>query len=356
MSIIKKLADNFTNWKYKNTIYDKPDHNIDAVQNIHSDIALIKKLSKKLDEKEKETQKYLEDLDILVNNVDILIWYVKRPEIQGYVNDAFVDFFNTTKDEVIGKRLDQLMDHKQSLICIENNNYVFENKKKIVTEETVTDGNNQKRILRITRTPKITENGNVDYIVCSAEDMTSEYKARERAEKYFEEINQKNKLLHTIIDCSGRYIWYKDHNHRYIFCNITFKKSFHKLSDEELDSLIGKTDIESISEYKNKTGKRHDFGELCYSTDEHCIKQGHDCYYIEAGYIDNRFVILEIAKIPIYNEDCSLQGTIGFATDKTKQYDKIIKDIKYLQSVNKTEQLSENDYTKSPFVYWIKKE
>lgn len=135
---------------------------------------------------------------------------------------------------------------------------------------------------------------------------------------------------------------------------MSFKKVFFKIRlDEVFDNIIGKNDIELINEYRNK-GNRHDFGELCISTDIHSKENGVISKYIEAGYIDDSFVIFDITKTPLFDENGNYIGNIGFALDKSDKYSAVVNEIKFLLKNNKAEQLSNNDFNGSPFVYYIK--
>lgn len=152
------------------------------------------------------------------------------------------------------------------------------------------------------------------------------HEGREIVEKNLEhkELKEKNRLIENMIKAAGGYVWQKDEENKYIFCDPSFKKFFYYL-DEDID-ITGKTDIELVQDFKERTGLRHTFGELCCSTDDHCKQKGKKCRYIECGYIGNQLVILDVIKTPIPNQKGGVE-TVGFAWDRSKECKNIFRDI-----------------------------
>lgn len=291
--------------------------------------------------------------DTLLNNVDALIWYVPEPDIQGPVNDAVVKFYNLpNKSAIEGKSLWDLMPVDEAKYCIESNRHVFETGKTVRTEEWVTDGNNERRLLAITKKP-IKHEDRVKYVVSSAVDITEKHLTKEKLKDFYEIVEKRNVLLSAIIDCSGGYLWYKNNEGKYIFADVKFQHDFFK----QVLSVEGYTDKELIKIFKEKTGKEHQFDNLCITTDKHSKDLKKVCKYIEVGMVDSNLVILEVTKTPVFDEMTGeYKGIIGFGLNKSEDYEQIINDIKYLLKKDKIEKLSENDYNNPPFVYYIKKD
>jgi DNA gyrase/topoisomerase IV subunit A len=63
---------------------------------------------------------------------------------------------------------------------VAGNREVFEKKRQIKTEEAFENSKGETRLLSITRTPKQDYNGNVEYVICAAQDITERKKAEER--------------------------------------------------------------------------------------------------------------------------------------------------------------------------------
>jgi PAS domain S-box-containing protein len=122
---------------------------------------------------EKMLEKKSEEQTLLLDNIQTLIWYLKDVETQGIVNKACADFFGKKKEDLENKKLHDIMSSKEEAeICIAGNKEVFEKKVTIHTEEWAKNAKGERRLIAITKTPKIGKNGNVEYVVCSAEDIT----------------------------------------------------------------------------------------------------------------------------------------------------------------------------------------
>jgi diguanylate cyclase (GGDEF)-like protein/PAS domain S-box-containing protein len=120
----------------------------------------------------KELQKKNEQQNILLENIDTQIWYLEDINTYGKVNKAHADFIGYQKNELEGKSYNQFFGEKEKKSCIQGNKKVFTEKKKIETDEWVRNYQGEKRLLAITKTPKLDKNGNVEYVVASAEDIT----------------------------------------------------------------------------------------------------------------------------------------------------------------------------------------
>jgi len=120
----------------------------------------------------KELQKKNEQQNILLENIDTQIWYLEDVNTYGKVNKAHAEFIGYQKKELEGKSYNQFFCEKEKNSCIQGNKKVFTEKKKIETDEWVRNYRGEKRLLAITKTPKLDKNGNVEYVVASAEDIT----------------------------------------------------------------------------------------------------------------------------------------------------------------------------------------
>lgn len=131
-------------------------------------------------------------------------------------------------------------------------------------------------------------------------------------------------LLELMANTLGGMVWIKKYDflqevYTYEFANLALCRDFFCLSEEcRIDCTTyvkGKTDLDLVNEYKEKTKKQHTFGDLCVSTDFHATEQAiihyhskgergrKECRYFEAGYIDGQPVLLDVVKTPIFKED-----------------------------------------------------
>jgi PAS domain S-box-containing protein len=132
---------------------------------------------------EKMLEKKSEEQTLLLDNIPTLIWYLKDVETHGIVNKAYANFFGKKKEKLENKKLHDFMSKEEAEICIARNKEVFEKKFTIHTEEWTKNAKGEKRLIAITKTPKMSENGNVEYVVCSAEDITEHKRAAEALQR-----------------------------------------------------------------------------------------------------------------------------------------------------------------------------
>ncbi|MCK4420698.1 PAS domain S-box protein [candidate division WOR-3 bacterium] len=123
--------------------------------------------------------KRAEEQILLLDNIETIIWYSTDIETYGSVNKACADFWEMKKEDIEGKNIYDLMSREEAKICVAGNREVFEKKKQIHTEEWVTNSKGEKCLLSVTKTPKLDANGNVEYAVCAAEDITERRQVEE---------------------------------------------------------------------------------------------------------------------------------------------------------------------------------
>ena len=171
--------------------------------------------------------------------------------------------------------------------------------------------------------------------------------AEKELEKATEAI-QVSKIHFTIHERIKSFIWVKKYEchkniHTYLYANKKFCDLFfgltHLSPEDQQRRIKGSTDIELLNDYRKRIGP-HSYGELCVSTDEHTkdvgieqIRQGKKpfaCTYYEKGVINGVPLIIEVQKIPLFDEfrikdpECigckelfGYCGSIGVALNKT---------------------------------------
>ncbi len=118
---------------------------------------------------------------LLLNNIEIQIWYLDDPETYGAVNQAYADFIGLPQDKIKNKTLwECLPTEKEVKNCIAENKKIFKEKHQIHTETEFINYQGESRLLSITKTPKLDDTGAVEYVICSAVDITEQKKAEER--------------------------------------------------------------------------------------------------------------------------------------------------------------------------------
>ncbi len=141
--------------------------------------------------------KYTEDQALLLDNIETQVWYLKDEQTYGAVNKAHAEFMGAEKEELAHKNLYDFMDADEVGGCIEGNKEVFEAKRQTHTEEWIKNCRGETRLLAITKTPKLNSHGKVEYVVCSAEDITDQRQMEDALRKREEERTKELNLLYS---------------------------------------------------------------------------------------------------------------------------------------------------------------
>ena len=147
-----------------------------------------------------------EELLILLDNIPTQVWYLINSRTYGMINKAHADFIGKNKNEIEHKDLGNLFSKDIADIFIKNNKEAFNSKNKIVTEEWLPNNNGILSLLSITRTPKLKDNEEVEYVICSAEDITDKRlieKVIRESEELFRMINISAQDAIIMVDSSG---------------------------------------------------------------------------------------------------------------------------------------------------------
>jgi len=157
-----------------------------------------------------------DEQDLLVDNIGTQIWYLKDCEHYGRVNQAHADFLGIPKHQIQDKSLYQFLNKTEADICYANNCQIFDKKAPVTTEEWATNGKGERRLLRVTKNPKRDRYGNVEFLACTAEDITGRRRAKQalrQSEEKFRQIFQNSPLgiFHfsadgIITDCNENFV------------------------------------------------------------------------------------------------------------------------------------------------------
>lgn len=141
-----------------------------------------------------------EEQALLLESIPIQLWYLTDIDTYGAVNQAHADFLGLPKEAIENKRLEELFPQEVVQVCKAGNMEVFETKRPVHTEEWAYDAQGRYRLLDITKTPKLNENNEVEYVVCAASDMTERARAESRRERLLKDLADREALLRAIFE------------------------------------------------------------------------------------------------------------------------------------------------------------
>lgn len=290
-----------------------------------------------------------EKYKLLVNQSQTIIHSF---DLQGNITYVSPSIYNLTgfqPDEVIGKNIQKFIHQEDVTGFYQYLEQSSESSYARGFEFRTYHKNGALRWHKMVLTP-LTHN-ETDAFVGNTIDVTVRKQAEQKLGKAFSENLRKTQILEAVLDSTGGFLWYKDCNNRYLFCDNKFATMFHQVKRSSY--VYGKNDVELITECR-ETGLRHDFGELCVGTDIHSEKMQVQSRYIEGGIIDKKLVVLEVIKTPLFDKDDNYAGNVGFAWERSLEIELLQKDLEILRKQGRLEVLSKKEYPHSPFVYYIK--
>ena len=124
-----------------------------------------------------------EKLKMLFDNIPIQLWYLSDSGTYVSANKVHADFIGMKSEELVSRNVKDLFSKEEAEICIEGNKEVFKKKKPVFVNEWIKNANGEKRLLRISKNPKLNPKGEIEYVICLAEDISQEYINKEQEKK-----------------------------------------------------------------------------------------------------------------------------------------------------------------------------
>ncbi|MCK8825686.1 HD domain-containing protein [Fuchsiella alkaliacetigena] len=121
-----------------------------------------------------QLQRKVAEQELLLENIDIQIWYLDSQHTCVKANSAFVNFLSLTKSEVEGRSVCEFLDKDKHHAYFAGNQEVFKKEMSVKMEAWVENFKGEERLLTITKVPKLNEAGKVEYAICWARDITAE--------------------------------------------------------------------------------------------------------------------------------------------------------------------------------------
>jgi len=143
-----------------------------------------------VDKKKKEAH-----MRILIENIPTQVWYLTSPKQYGTVNSAHARFLGLPKEKLEFREIDRIFSKKIAKKIINHNHHIFQIKQPKKIELTFPNHLGEERLLLIHQTPKLNETGEVEYLVCSAEDITEQREAEKKLKESHEAYKRLSEKL-----------------------------------------------------------------------------------------------------------------------------------------------------------------
>ena len=233
------------------------------------------------------------------------------------LNKAFYNLLGFNEDEVIGKTTIELgILTKETIERILPKSDIFGN---VMNEEAdlVTKNGVRKQVILSSENIYIQNN---EYRFTVVNDITDLKKSQEILRESEQKYQKIFTLMRLMSDTMPDMLWSKDLNKQFTFVNKATCDNL--LGAVDTSEPIGKThlyfaDRERAAHPEND--QWHTFGELCEDSDEITLKEMREMQFEEFGNIKGEFLLLEVHKAPLYNNEGELIGIVGSARDITER-------------------------------------
>ena len=309
--------------------YDVTKVPLKNAENIYDQILIISNDITEQTLTRKEIQKKSRELLMLLENVDVQIWYIKDPETYGIMNKAHADFLGKPKEELEHKKIQKLFDKANHESYIKTNRQCFDTKQPIHFDEWNINAKKENRLLRITKNPMLNEKGEVDFVICLARDITEEKASEKRLSNtlHFNQLLIENSPIGIIV--------YRTDG-QCILANQAAANIVGAISNEDMMKQNA-YEIESWKKYrltdlfdkaKNEKVKVH---EKIKVTSTYGKQVWIECNFLQINYHGNKHVMLMVDDITeIKQQEISIQNNL----ERQKTLSKIAFQLSELKDFN----------------------
>ncbi|MFH1139884.1 MAG: response regulator [Pseudomonadota bacterium] len=140
---------------------------------------LLEERTRELRENKQRLEKKSKEQRLLLDGIDTQIWYLSDSETYGRVNRAHAGFLGRRPRDIAYKKLDEFLTPEAAACCKAGNKEAFETGQPVFTEEWLNNAQGRPRLIKIKKTPKLDEHGQVEFVVCSGTDITEIKQAEE---------------------------------------------------------------------------------------------------------------------------------------------------------------------------------
>lgn len=110
----------------------------------------------------------------IVKNLEHLIWYYNAPYTYKMVNKSYAQFIGKKKEDFSNEYIYNILAPKEAEEIILENIEIFLQKKSFKKEKWCRNANGESRLLSVKKVPILNDKGNVENILCQAEDITEQ--------------------------------------------------------------------------------------------------------------------------------------------------------------------------------------
>jgi PAS domain S-box-containing protein len=180
-----------------------------------------------------------EDRRILLDNIQTQVWYLTDDHTYGAVNRAHAEFNGVEIEDMAFKNMYDIFPEDIVEVCRQGNVEVFATGKPVRSEEWVPHASGGRRLISILKSPKLRADGTVEYVVCSAEDITEckqaedALRASEARYRFLFENMTTGFAVHEMI--------YDEQNHPVDYRFLQINPAFEQMTGLSAEKALGRT-------------------------------------------------------------------------------------------------------------------
>jgi PAS domain S-box-containing protein len=151
-------------------------------------------------------------------------------------------------------------------------------------------------------------------------DITEDVRKEAALKRSEENCSINSRLFRLMADNLPDMLWAKDNLNRYTFANRAICEGLLGASDTS--EPIGKTDL--FFAFRERATRPddaawHTFGEICSDSDAMVVASGKPTRLEEFGNVKGEFLVLDVSKAPIFDENSEMIGTVGSGRIVTRE-------------------------------------
>lgn len=181
----------------------------------------IKRINKLLKEKEASIRQKSAELELLIHNIDIQVWYMEGPEKYGAVNHAHARFIGKGVKDLKHKTVESACTPEQTEVYKKLYQQVFDERNEIQSDHWLQNGTGEQRLIQIRMIPQINDkNKNIDFVVCSGVDITRQWQSERKLTQNlkqqrhlssisyaFNSLEDTSFIINKVLQETGQHMW-----------------------------------------------------------------------------------------------------------------------------------------------------
>jgi len=276
---------------------------------------------------------------MIFDNIGDLICVIDRNFNVVRINQSWLDTFNLSKEETIGKKCYKVFYRREQLCQNCPAITAFKNGKVIRMEKSTITADGKIEYFDVQAIPNFNREGNVIQVINYAKDITEQEEKQEK-------IRKANSQFKSIIEAIPDIIYFRDSKTGNVIANKAYNELIgtkeKKSSDsgqktEEVDPNSSLTDILSNLEAVTENSEESLY-KRWEELDKKVMEEG-KTIHLEEKFVDKdgkeRF--LDTIKTPFYDKQNKIIGVIGISRDITENKEKSMQRLENIKAKNSRE-------------------